>query len=614
MKSKRIAAALMTLLLLLGALCPAALAAAAPCVSENIHAQSYVWNWSQPVRSYLYEESGRLHRVEFQGDYVAVEDYTKDGGILARRDISPELELFGGFFAGENYNFLAFGQDNQEEDPGKEVIRVVKYSKDWKRLGKVSLYGGNTSIPFQAGSLRWAEDGDRLYLITAHRMFASSDGLNHQANLMMAIDQADMTLTESLDWVSNVSTGYVSHSFNQFILVDGGDIVTLNHGDAYPRSAVVCRIPGGERPFSPANAEYVDLKTFYGDIGANYTGAALGGFAMSGQRYLAAGSFVPQDERMGYYKTWNVSVLSVDRAELYDTEETALTAYPEGGAYSASVPQLVKFSDDRFLVIWERYKQGDYSYEPDGTLAYVFVDGRGRALGAVRTASGALSDCQPALVDGAAEWYVTDDSAPVFYRLDSAGNLTSFRAGQPKAGTFPSAWAESEVNAAIAAGIVPQDLQGQYTSNITRQEFCALAVQMLTVRLELDEGSLAHIEGARDGVPKFTDCGDSHVVTAWRLGIVDGVGNGKFAPDRSITRQEAAAMLTRAAKVLDLTAGGTAAAFADSGDVADWAREPVDFVSRLGVMGGVGNGKFGPTGTYTREQAMLTMLRLFEAK
>ena len=170
------------------------------------------------------------------------------------------------------------------------------------------------------------------------------------------------------------------------------------------------------------------------------------------------------------------------------------------------------------------------------------------------------------------------------------------------------------LNAAIAAGIVPQALQGQYTSNITRQEFCALAVQMLTVRLELDEGSLAHIEGARDGVPKFTDCGDSHVVTAWCLGIVDGVGNGSFAPDRSITRQEAAAMLTRAAKVLDLTARGTAAAFADSGDVADWAKEPVDFVSRLGVMGGVGNGKFGPTGTYTREQAMLTMLRLFEVK
>jgi len=31
------------------------------------------------------------------------------------------------------------------------------------------------------------------------------------------------------------------------------------------------------------------------------------------------------------------------------------------------------------------------------------------------------------------------------------------------------------------------------------------------------------------------------------------------------------------------------------------------------VMGGVGNNMFGPLGTYTKEQAILTMVRLFNA-
>lgn len=39
-----------------------------------------------------------------------------------------------------------FGQKNEEENDSKEVIRVVKYSKDWQRLGAASLYGANTTV------------------------------------------------------------------------------------------------------------------------------------------------------------------------------------------------------------------------------------------------------------------------------------------------------------------------------------------------------------------------------------------------------------------------------------------------------------------------------------
>ena len=49
-----------------------------------------------------------------------------------------------------------------------------------------------------------------------------------------------MAITDSYYDVMNISLGYVSHSFNQFILVDAdGKIIALDHGDAYPRSAVL---------------------------------------------------------------------------------------------------------------------------------------------------------------------------------------------------------------------------------------------------------------------------------------------------------------------------------------------------------------------------------------
>ncbi len=76
-------------------------------------------------------------------------------------------------------------------------------------------------------------------------------------------------------------------------------------------------------------------------------------------------------------------------------------------------------------------------------------------------------------------------------------------------------------------------------------------------------------------------------------------------------------MLERTAKVLGLTSV-SGVSFNDSGSIASWATGSVAFVSGLTdpvtggkVMGGVSGGRFDPLGTYTREQAIATALRLF---
>jgi len=120
----------------------------------------------------------------------------------------------------------------------------------------------------------------------------------------------------------------------------------------------------------------------------------------------------------------------------------------------------------------------------------------------------------------------------------------------------------------------------------------------------------------------FTDTSDSDVEAAARLGIVNGRGNGRFDPQGTITRQEAAAMLYRtAAEVgVPLPEPGGALAFDDSHQIAEYARDGVlfvattsDLVSGKKVMEGVGGNLFSPLAGYTREQAYLTILRLYRA-
>ena len=72
-------------------------------------------------------------------------------------------------------------------------------------------------------------------------------------------------------------------------------------------------------------------------------------------------------------------------------------------------------------------------------------------------------------------------------------------------------------------------------------------------------------------------------------GIVNGVGNGKFNPDGTITRQEAATMVVRAAKVLGLNttatnADGILGRFSDSAKVASYAKEPLAYCYASGIL------------------------------
>lgn len=197
----------------------------------------------------------------------------------------------------------------------------------------------------------------------------------------------------------------------------------------------------------------------------------------------------------------------------------------------------------------------------------------------------------------------TEDATSFFFKIDKWIGISD----------QPDAWAKTEVESAMAAGLVPAELQSGYKQKITRADFAKMIIKLLEVQTgQTIDAILAENELSLSDNP-FTDTTIKEVIAANLMGIVNGKGNGKFDPSGSITRQEAAVMLTNTAEVLGYDVLTDASAFADNSSIASWAKTSVDFVFMYDIMNGTGNNNFSPKGTYTRQQAYMTITRLNNA-
>ena len=168
-----------------------------------------------------------------------------------------------------------------------------------------------------------------------------------------------------------------------------------------------------------------------------------------------------------------------------------------------------------------------------------------------------------------------------------------------------SDWAREQVDSAAIKGLMPDCLGDDFTENITRAEFAALAVELY----EAMSGETAPAPGESP----FSDTNDPVIIQANALGIVGGMGDGTFAPDKLVTREQAALMLSRVYTKL----GGEipqveGTTFADNGEISNWAMDAVAFMADQEIVNGVGGNKFDPQGNASIEQALIIALRMFE--
>lgn len=175
-----------------------------------------------------------------------------------------------------------------------------------------------------------------------------------------------------------------------------------------------------------------------------------------------------------------------------------------------------------------------------------------------------------------------------------------------------SNWATKEVSTAIQVGLVPDTLRDYFVEPINRLEFAELAVQSICT---LSGVSRQQLLSMVNDDSYFSDCSNDSVAIAAALGIVNGMPNGNYEPYGQITRQEAAAMLSRTSELLGYRGTDASPNFSDTSGL--WGKSYISSVASMNdpyfttrVMNGVGNGKFGPKELYSREQAIITMLRL----
>ena len=382
-----------------------------PVISTNINRQNYVSFNGSLMSSYLVEADGNLMRVEYVGGKgVYAEIFNEDFTFVSRKYIKMELPKFGGFFEGKDYYFLVFGQRNPEESNDVEVMRVVKYYKKWKRKGALSIYGANTIDPFKNGSLRMEECGDMLFIRSCHQMYKSYDGNNHQASMAFSVRISKMELIEQVTGISQ--TAYVSHSFNQFILRDGSDLLAVDHGDAYPRSVVLAKYARKAEDEKVINGGCyrISVLPIQGKVGNPYTGVSVGGLEASNTAYLTAGNSVEQNSAT--YNSSGVRNIFVTSTlkDNYTNEGTTvhwITNYKETTDPTVSTPQLVKISGDEFMLMWMEGTQ----------VRCVLLNALGEPVTGIYGFDSALSDCKPIVIDKSVVWYYTNNSEPVFCTL-----------------------------------------------------------------------------------------------------------------------------------------------------------------------------------------------------
>lgn len=147
--------------------------------------------------------------------------------------------------------------------------------------------------------------------------------------------------------------------------------------------------------------------------------------------------------------------------------------------------------------------------------------------------------------------------------------------------------------------------QGANYNDSTRGQFITLLLKAYGIKAE------------ETGADIFSDAGDiyytGYLAAAKRLGITNGIGDNKFAPEQAISRQQMFTVLYNALNVLgqypEGDSGKTLPDFTDSENIASYAQEAMTYLVEAGVISG-NNGALLPEATTTYAQMAQVLYNL----
>lgn len=175
-----------------------------------------------------------------------------------------------------------------------------------------------------------------------------------------------------------------------------------------------------------------------------------------------------------------------------------------------------------------------------------------------------------------------------------------------------SEWATDIIAEAVNLGIISANNSWNFPSSICREDFCNIAVRMIE-----SAGVILPTENPQRPLG-IKDTENINVLKLYKAGVILGKEHHKtgitFAPGDFITREEAATILYRMSKVIGIGLGvvrSEVVYYWDEDKASDWALEAIKYMRNMKVMEGVNGYEFYPKELYTVEQAVATMVRLY---
>lgn len=170
-------------------------------------------------------------------------------------------------------------------------------------------------------------------------------------------------------------------------------------------------------------------------------------------------------------------------------------------------------------------------------------------------------------------------------------------------------WAKEDIEFVVSRGLFSG------TSTTTFSPNTAMTRGMFVTAL----GRLANADVSDYAKSSFSDVKNDayymgYIEWASKNSIVSGIGNGKFAPDQSITREQMAVIMSNYAKTIGYTLPKVHIEniFTDNAKISTYAKEAVKQMQMAGVISGKNGNLLDPQGTATRAEVSAVLRRFVE--
>ena len=168
-------------------------------------------------------------------------------------------------------------------------------------------------------------------------------------------------------------------------------------------------------------------------------------------------------------------------------------------------------------------------------------------------------------------------------------------------------WAKESVDTLYEKGIVSGVGDGKFAPDkaVTREEMLAMLIRAYGVSTE--------------GVPNasFADVPESswfapYVAAGYAKGYVNGISATEFGAGANVTRQDASVMAYNVATAFGKNFTEAAADFTDNAEISEYAKKAVYALKGTGVINGKGEGSFAPKAGCTRAEAAIIIYNLIK--